>query len=235
MTLGADISDLTADSRAAASKGLSIVVPCYNEGAGLVHLHERISALALKLKQTYGLSSEVIYVDDGSARRHARRGAGPEGDDPRRQRDFAVAQLRQGGGADGRPRSCPTRRRGAVHGRRRPASAGAGRDAGEALDRGRLRRRLHGEGPSQERVHRAAPCGARLLFADELPRPAQDTAGRRRLPPALAACSRGAAPASRAQPLLQGAVELDRLSAKARGLPPGSRARTAAPRSARAG
>jgi glycosyltransferase involved in cell wall biosynthesis len=66
MTLGADISDLTADSRAAAAKGLSIVVPCYNEGAGLARLHELISSLALKMKQTYGLATEVIYVDDGS-------------------------------------------------------------------------------------------------------------------------------------------------------------------------
>jgi glycosyltransferase involved in cell wall biosynthesis len=64
--LGADISDLTADMRSAAAKGLSIVVPCYNEGAGLTPLHERITALAAKLKQTYGLSTEVIYVDDGS-------------------------------------------------------------------------------------------------------------------------------------------------------------------------
>jgi glycosyltransferase involved in cell wall biosynthesis len=66
MTLGADISDLTADARAAASKGLSIVVPCYNEGAGLVQLHERITALAASLKQAYGLGTEVVYVDDGS-------------------------------------------------------------------------------------------------------------------------------------------------------------------------
>ncbi|MDQ8726796.1 glycosyltransferase family 2 protein [Bradyrhizobium sp. LHD-71] len=66
MTLGADISDLSADARSSASKGLSIVVPAYNEGAGLTHLHERIAALAAKLKQTYGLASEVIYVDDGS-------------------------------------------------------------------------------------------------------------------------------------------------------------------------
>ena len=56
--LGADISDLTADMRTAAAKGLSIVVPCYNEGAGLTLLHERIAALAAKLKQAYGLATE---------------------------------------------------------------------------------------------------------------------------------------------------------------------------------
>jgi glycosyltransferase involved in cell wall biosynthesis len=66
MTLGADISDLTADARTAAGKGLSIVVPLYNEGAGLARLHERIAELAGKLKQRYGLISEVVYVDDGS-------------------------------------------------------------------------------------------------------------------------------------------------------------------------
>ncbi len=31
MTLGADISDVTTEARSAAAKGLSIVVPCYNE------------------------------------------------------------------------------------------------------------------------------------------------------------------------------------------------------------
>ncbi len=67
MTLGADISDLTADARAAASKGLSIVVPLYNEGAGLARLHDRIATLAATLKDKYGLSSEVVYVNDGSA------------------------------------------------------------------------------------------------------------------------------------------------------------------------
>lgn len=66
MTLGADISDLSADTRSAASRGLSIVIPAYNEGAGLAQLHARIAALAAKLKQTYGLHCEVVYVDDGS-------------------------------------------------------------------------------------------------------------------------------------------------------------------------
>jgi glycosyltransferase involved in cell wall biosynthesis len=66
MTLGADISDVTTEARSAAAKGLSIVVPCYNEGGGLAPLHERIAALAAKLKQAYGLSTEVVYIDDGS-------------------------------------------------------------------------------------------------------------------------------------------------------------------------
>ncbi|MBN9602257.1 MAG: glycosyltransferase family 2 protein [Afipia felis] len=50
----------------AATHGLSIVVPLLNEAPGLVALHDRISALAIKLKQRYGLPCEVIYVDDGS-------------------------------------------------------------------------------------------------------------------------------------------------------------------------
>ena len=66
MTPGAAISDLTADSRSATSKGLSIVVPLFNEAAGLARLHEHITALAAKLKQAYGLATEVVYIDDGS-------------------------------------------------------------------------------------------------------------------------------------------------------------------------
>lgn len=46
--------------------GLSIVVPLYNEAAGLHSLHARISDLAQRLKGQYGLHCEVVYVDDGS-------------------------------------------------------------------------------------------------------------------------------------------------------------------------
>ena len=46
--------------------GLSIVVPLLNEAPGLTALHDRISTLAIKLKQRYGLPCEAIYVDDGS-------------------------------------------------------------------------------------------------------------------------------------------------------------------------
>jgi polyisoprenyl-phosphate glycosyltransferase len=51
----------------AATQGLSIVVPLYNEAAGLPMLHERLGGLAKSLKQRYGLACEVVYVDDGSA------------------------------------------------------------------------------------------------------------------------------------------------------------------------
>jgi glycosyltransferase involved in cell wall biosynthesis len=46
--------------------GLSIVVPVYNEAAGLSDLHARISGVAAKLRAERGLSCEIVYVDDGS-------------------------------------------------------------------------------------------------------------------------------------------------------------------------
>ena len=67
MTLGSDVSGLTTTAASAAAKGLSIVVPLYNEAAGLALLHERLTNLAKTLKARYGLASEVVYVDDGSA------------------------------------------------------------------------------------------------------------------------------------------------------------------------
>lgn len=63
MTLGSDVSGLSTT----AARGLSIVVPLYNEAAGLAMLHERLTGLARTLKGRYGLASEVVYVDDGSA------------------------------------------------------------------------------------------------------------------------------------------------------------------------
>ena len=46
--------------------GLSIVVPVHNEEGGLRALHERICAVAHRLKETRHLAAEVVYVDDGS-------------------------------------------------------------------------------------------------------------------------------------------------------------------------
>src|SRR6266850_8078074 len=66
MTLGSDVSGLTTTAASAAARGLSIVVPLYNEAAGLAMLHERLVGLARTLKARYGLASEVVYVDDGS-------------------------------------------------------------------------------------------------------------------------------------------------------------------------
>lgn len=64
MTPIADTSNMP--QPASASRALSIVVPAYNEAAGLARLHERLSALAAKLKQRFGVSAEIVYVDDGS-------------------------------------------------------------------------------------------------------------------------------------------------------------------------
>lgn len=65
MILGSDLSALGTGT--AAARKLSLVVPLYNEAAGLPQLHERLVALAATLRQRYGLACEVIYVDDGSA------------------------------------------------------------------------------------------------------------------------------------------------------------------------
>jgi glycosyltransferase involved in cell wall biosynthesis len=67
MTLGSDVSRLSTTAASAAAQGLSIVVPLYNEAAGLALLHERLVGLARTLKARYGLICEVVYVDDGSA------------------------------------------------------------------------------------------------------------------------------------------------------------------------
>src|SRR6202034_3283102 len=67
MMLGTDVSGLSTTAATAAAQGLSIVVPLYNEAAGLPLLHERLGGLAKNLRQRYGLACEVVYVDDGSA------------------------------------------------------------------------------------------------------------------------------------------------------------------------
>src|SRR3954451_5099949 len=67
MTLGSNVSRPSTNAATAAAQGLSIVVPLFNEAAGLALLHERLSALAAALKARYRLACEVVYVDDGSA------------------------------------------------------------------------------------------------------------------------------------------------------------------------
>src|ERR1700735_4409662 len=67
MMLGTDVSNLSTTAANAAAQGLSIVVPVYNEAAGLGALHSRLGELARTLKARYGLASEVVYVDDGSS------------------------------------------------------------------------------------------------------------------------------------------------------------------------
>ena len=53
-------------ARTPSTQGLSIVIPLYNEAAGLSILHERIGQVARGLKVKYDLPVEVVYVDDGS-------------------------------------------------------------------------------------------------------------------------------------------------------------------------
>ena len=66
MKLGGDVSKLSTTAANAAAQGLSIVVPVYNEAAGLAALHERLAGLARSLAERWQLVCEVIYVDDGS-------------------------------------------------------------------------------------------------------------------------------------------------------------------------
>jgi polyisoprenyl-phosphate glycosyltransferase len=49
-----------------AGAGLSVVVPVYNEAAGLAQLHARLTAIAAALRNERGLACEIVYVDDGS-------------------------------------------------------------------------------------------------------------------------------------------------------------------------
>src|SRR6201996_7693179 len=65
--LGTDVSGLSTTAATAAAQGLSIVVPLYNEAAGLASLHQRLCALAKNLDRQYRLPCEIVYVDDGSA------------------------------------------------------------------------------------------------------------------------------------------------------------------------
>src|ERR1700731_2500118 len=54
------------DKAEAAKAGLSIIIPVYNEAAGLASLHARIAEVAQALRRARGLACEVVYVDDGS-------------------------------------------------------------------------------------------------------------------------------------------------------------------------
>ena len=62
----AGVSGGPARAAAQAEAGLSIVVPLYNEGAGLARFHAQLAEVARQLRQTRGLATEVVYIDDGS-------------------------------------------------------------------------------------------------------------------------------------------------------------------------
>ncbi len=46
--------------------GLTIVVPVFNEAAGLAKFHAKMMSLAVRLREQRGLKIEIVYVDDGS-------------------------------------------------------------------------------------------------------------------------------------------------------------------------
>ncbi len=52
--------------RGRSETGLSIVIPVYNEAGGLAALHSRIAEIAARLKERWRLTTEVVYIDDGS-------------------------------------------------------------------------------------------------------------------------------------------------------------------------
>jgi polyisoprenyl-phosphate glycosyltransferase len=62
----AGLSGTPAHARGCADAGLSIVVPLFNEAGNLAALHARIVEVARAVRSTRGLTTEVVYVDDGS-------------------------------------------------------------------------------------------------------------------------------------------------------------------------
>ncbi len=61
------MADSNNELRATAqARGLSIVVPLYNEAASLARLHARLIEVARSLAAKRALACEVVYVDDGS-------------------------------------------------------------------------------------------------------------------------------------------------------------------------
>jgi polyisoprenyl-phosphate glycosyltransferase len=62
----AGMTEASPRPRAGVEAGLSIVVPVYNEAAGLAGLHGRIVEVAQRLRKARALLVEVVYVDDGS-------------------------------------------------------------------------------------------------------------------------------------------------------------------------
>ena len=62
----ADDSGGVARPRVRTDFGLSIVVPLFNEADGLAAFHRHVVEIARRLKETRGVVTEVVYVDDGS-------------------------------------------------------------------------------------------------------------------------------------------------------------------------
>ncbi len=200
-----------------AGSGLSIVVPLFNEAAGLAALHQRLVAAAKALKKSRGLAIEIVYVDDGSsddtlkiARKLPAKGA-----------DLQVVSLSRNFGKEAALLA------GLEYARHNALlfMDGDGQHPPELIERlveavacRRQRRGLYREGASLERIGDASPAGQAVLPPAQLRSPAADSGGRRRFPLALAARGRCAEAHAGAQPLLQRTVELDRLPPDGRAL-----------------
>ena len=205
---------------------LSIVVPVFNEAKGLAALHERIAEVARWLKAKRGLRTEVVYVDDGSTDGTGRIAHSLVAD----PLDIQVVTLSRNFGKE--------------------AALLAG------LDHARLGAVLFMDGDGQHppdlvdtlvgrwlddgydvvytaKAHRENEPWLRrasvhwFLRADQFGRAAENPRGRRRFPSAVAARGGGAAADARTQPLLQGAVELDRIPPESASTTSRRRARTA--------
>ena len=192
--------------------GLSIVVPLYNEARGLARLHEQLSAVARTLTQKRGLAIEVVYVDDGSRDNTLEIARGL----PANALDVQVVALSRNFGKEAAlAAGLDHARRGAVlfmdgDGQHPPdlieTLVGHWLDGGydvvyTAKGASRTSRRCAG---SAARCSTRCSTGAR---ATRFPRMPATSACSRRAP-------RCAAPHAGAQPLLQGARELDRLSGR---------------------
>ena len=211
MKLGSDVSGLSTTAATAAAQGLSIVVPLYNEAAGLASLHERLCALARTLRQRYAprLRSRLCR------RRQRRYDACDRARTAADALDVQVVSLSRNFGKEAALMAgLDHARRGAVL-----FMDGDGQHPPDLVER--LVHHWIDDGydvvytakahRDNESFLRRQAC-TRLLRADQLGRAAKNSGRCRRLPPAVAARGRRAAATARAQPLLQGAGELDRLS-----------------------
>ena len=212
--------------------GLSIVVPLYNEARGLARLHAQLSEVARAPCAASAASrskSSTSTTAAATTRLSVARGL------PAEALDVQVVSLSRNFGKEAAlAAGLDHARLGAVlfmdgDGQHPPALietlVGHWQDGGYDVV---YTAKAHRENESVA----APPRRPDVLRAAQLGRAPQDPRGCRRLPPALAARRRRAAPHAGAQPLLQGAGELDRLSAAARRLRAGRARCTAQRRSA---
>ena len=187
------ITSLARDRHSAdAAQGLSIVVPLYNEAATLERLHALLIEVAQRLAATRALACEVVYVDDGS-----------------RDGTLAIARELPATALDVQVVSL---------------SRNFGKEAAllAGLDHARLGAVLFMDGDGQHPpalIERLVGHwlddgydSKGVLRSSELGRAPEDSGRCRRLSSVIATRGQCAATAPGAQPVLQRAVELDRLS-----------------------